>query len=234
VLLLVVSLVLGEPFPDLRNLALSFVAGSVGSLGLLALYRAMTVGEMGIASPASAVLTAGVPVIFTAFTLGLPSDLQVAGFVLALVGVWLVSRPTNSHTSTQTLFWAFLSSLGFAGFKILMSLIPDGAVWWPLMWARTGGLVCMVAMVLLSRIPAHISRAVLPLALLSGVLDTVGNAGFLLSAQFGRLDSASVLSALYPAVTAAMAFIVLRERLKPTQLGGVVLMLVAIVMISAG
>lgn len=234
VLLLVISLLLGEVFPDARNAWLSFVAGSVGSLGLLALYRAMAVGEMGIASPASAVLTAGLPVIFAALTQGLPSALQFLGFVLALAGVWLVSRPEGGHTSRQTLLWAFLSSLGFAGFKILVSLIPDGMVWWPLMLARTGGFACMVAMVLASRTPVHIPRAILPLALLSGFLDTLGNAGFLLSSQFGRLDTASVLSALYPAVTAAMAFVVLRERLKPVQLSGVILMLVAILMISAG
>jgi drug/metabolite transporter (DMT)-like permease len=233
-LLLLVSLVLGETFPSLGIALLGFVAGSVGSLGLLALYRAMAIGEMGIASPASAVLTAGLPVLFTALTQSLPSALQLLGFALALAGVWLVSRPDGSHTSSQTLWWALLSSLGFAGFKILMSLVPDGAVWWPLMLARTGGFVCMIAMVLASRTPVHIAKSIWPLALLSGSLDTLGNAGFLLSAQFGRLDTASVLSALYPAVTAAMAFLVLRERLKPLQLGGVILMLAAILLISAG
>jgi drug/metabolite transporter (DMT)-like permease len=72
------------------------------------------------------------------------------------------------------------------------------------------------------------ARAIRPallvgLLLLTGMGDLGGNAFFVLAARADALSVAVVLSSLYPIVTAVLAALLLRERLRPIQIAGVVL-----------
>lgn len=232
VLFVLLALALRETLPAWRYLGAALLAGLAGGAGIVALFRAMAMGQMGIASPISAVLTAAIPVAFAAFFQGVPSTIQFVGFLLALAGVWIISRPNGSSNHSDVLGLAVLSSFGFAAFKILMGTLPSTTVFWPLAVAKTGGLI--VGLWMISRMehkPKPIAGA-LTLAVASGVGDAVGNTLFLLSAQTGQLGVAAVMSSLYPAFTALMAWFFLKEKLSRVQVAGIVLMIVAIPLIA--
>ena len=67
-----------------------------------------------------------------------------------------------------------------------------------------------------------------------GVLGASAVVFFLEAAQRGLLSVASVLSALYPAVTVLLAVLFLRERIHRTQAVGLVLTGVAVALVAAG
>jgi len=226
------SLARGEPLPPLAAVGWGSAAGALGAAGLLALYRALAVGRMGIAAPVGAVVAAALPVLFAALFQGFPSVAQVAGFALALVGVWFLSRPEGARGRPEGLDLALLSGVGFGGFYILIAQAPASAVFWPLVAAKTTSVVVMLALAGGAgrfRLPG---REVLPLVVTAGVLDVGGNAFFVLAEHAGRLDVASVLASLYPATTVLLARLILKERVSRTQAVGIAAALAAIPLIA--
>lgn len=235
------SLARGEPTPSLAALGWGSASGIFGAMGLLALYRALAVGRMGIAAPVTAVLAAALPVLFAAAAEGLPTMLQFAGFGLALVGVWLVSRPDGPMGRPEGLGLALLAGLGFGGFYILIDQARAPAVFWPLASAKATSLLFVLAIAGVGGSarrsaagPAGwLAPALLSLIVLAGVLDAGGNAFFVLAEHTGRLDVSSVLASLYPATTVLLARLVLNERVSRTQAVGIAAALVAIPLIAA-
>ncbi|MEA2575162.1 MAG: hypothetical protein QOH93_2460 [Chloroflexia bacterium] len=234
VLLLAMALALGEPLPKPEYLVWGALAGLMGSVAVLLLYRALAMGQMGIAAPITAVLASIAPVLFGAFTQGAPSELQLAGFAIAVLGVWLLSRPRGPLGKPEGLGVAVLAGLAIGAFLILLHQAGTTALYWPLVAARAAALVLMVPMSLLSRRSGGFpGRRTLPLAMTSGVMDLAGNVFFVLAAQIGRLDVATVMSSLYPASTIILAAIVLKERVMGLQVVGIVAALAAIALIAS-
>lgn len=233
VLIIGLALAFRELLPPGADLAWGAAAGAFGSVGLLALYRGLASGRMGLVAPLSAVLAAALPVVIAAFTQGLPTALQFSGFGFALAGVWLLSKPEGSLSfKLNELTLPLVAGLGFGLFFVLMDRANDRAVFWPIVAARAASLGLLGGVALLNRQPALPERRIWALTALAGVLDAGGNAFFTLAAQMGRLDVAAVLSSLYPASTVALAALVLRERLGAGQWLGVGAALLAIVLIA--
>jgi drug/metabolite transporter (DMT)-like permease len=233
VVLLALALVWREPFPAPVDLLWGGLAGVAGALGLIAFYSALASGRMGIAAPISAVLTAALPVAFTAATAGLPSAPQVGGFAVALLAIALIARPEGSGGAATDIRLAVLAGCGFGCFFILISRVHPGATFWPLAMARLSSVCMLLVLMGFRRRLTMPGKAVAPLVVLAGTLDAIGNALFVLAAHSGRLDVASIVSSLYPAATVLLAAIVLRERVTRVQGIGIVLVLLALPMISA-
>lgn len=258
VLLTGLAILWREPFPSIQDILWGLIAGVIGGLGLIAFYSALSTGRMGIIAPTAAVLTAGLPVIFSLFTQGLPTLLQVGGFIVALVAIVLISRPEKEEKPAGTehthstgnrlkrirralisenrpkgIGRALISGCCFGIFFILISRVSHNSTYWPLAAARLSAVIALLILAFFRKQQVLPKKAALPLILLSGTLDALGNAFFVLAAHSGRLDIASILSSLYPAATVLLAMLVLRERANRVQGLGILIALVAIVMISA-
>ncbi len=231
-LLVALALGLREPVLSGAGLGWAVAAGVAASVGIVALYQALAVGQMGVAASGSGVLSAGLPVLFTAFFTGLPTTAQLTGFGLAMTSVWMLSHPPGSTGRPSGFGLALLSGAGFGSFLILIAQASRSAVLWPLAVANMASLATLLVVLAVTRQTARPPAGSLPLALLTGVLDVGGNAFFLLAAQLGRLDTAAVLSSLYPASTVLLAWAVLRERVSPVQAAGIAVALAAIVLIA--
>ena len=230
--LVIVALARLEQLPPSVDLMWGALAGLFGMVGLGFLFRGFATGRMGIVAPVSAVLAAAIPVIFAALTEGLPRALQLLGFVLALLSIWLLSRPEPLGGRPAGLGMALLAGLGFGAFFTTLGQIGERSVFWPLVAGRLAASVLMVVFALATRRPVIPPLSPWRLLALAGVLDVGGNLFFLLATQSGRLDVASVLASLYPAVTAILAVLITREQMARRQVISVAVAVLAIVLIT--
>ena len=232
ILLVALALLLREPLLLPGALLLSGLAGIFGAIGLIALYRALADGHMGIAAPVSGVIAAAVPVIAGAFIEGLPELPQLIGFGLALAAVWLISRTGHAAIHWRDLGLPAFGGLCFGIFYVIIGSASGSNVWWPLVGARVGSLSLMWGVTQLTRQPRFVERTHLALIVIIGVLEVGGNACYILARQAGRLDVAAVLASLYPAATILLARLILKERVGRTQAMGIVAALAAIALIT--
>lgn len=230
--LVIVALARFEMLPPLVDLLWGTLAGLLGLVGLGCLLRGFATGRMGIVAPVSAVLATAIPVIFAAFTEGLPHERQLLGFGLALAGIWLLSRPEPLRGRPAGLGMALLAGLGFGTFFTALSQVGPTAVFWPLVAGRLAACLLLLTFALAARWPVVPPNSPLGLLALAGLLDVGGNLFFLLATQSGRLDIAAVLGSLYPAVTAILAWLVAREHMARLQVVGVAAAILAIVLIT--
>ena len=220
-----------EPWPSARSLAWACAAGVVGGLALPAFYKALAIGKMGIGAPVTSVLAAAVPVIVAAFTQGLPRPIQVAGLLLALAALWLISRPDGKIRS-EGLGLALFAGLGFGAFLVFIHLAGMEGVYWP-MATMLGSSLVLSAIILIAQRGSLPGPGALLVVVTAGFLDTFGNVFFVLASKYGRLDVAAILSSLYPAVTVMLAWLFLKEQITRLQTAGMTAALVAVPLITA-
>jgi drug/metabolite transporter (DMT)-like permease len=226
------TLFVHAPLPGHATLLWALLAGSVGGVALALFYRALASGKMGLTAPIAAILGAGIPTIVTAFAEGFPGYRHVGGFVLAGIGVWLISRTEDGAGRPEGLGMAVLAGIGFAGFYLCINKAGNASALWIALISRTASFVVTSAFVLFGRYIRAVPTPVLAIAILAGCLDIAGSAVFIHAAQTGRLDEAVVLSSLYPAITVLLARIFLHEHFSRSRTIGMVAALVAVPMIA--
>ena len=222
-----------ETVPSRANAAWAAAAGLAGAIGIASLYHGLAVGGAAMVAPVAAVVTAAIPAVYTAFAVAPPSAWQLAGFLAAVAGIWLVTRqPQTAEASSRNgVSQALAAGIGFGTFLILIAQVDRTLVFGPLVVARTVMLAMGIVLMLVRGIsfPGLTSN---PLALLAGALDAGGNIFFVLARQHARLDVAAVLSSLYPVATVVLARIVWREPVAPQQWAGVGMCLLAVALMA--
>jgi drug/metabolite transporter (DMT)-like permease len=219
--------------PPNSHLGWAALGGMCGGFALGLFYRALSQGSMGLAAPVSAVLGAGIPAIFALFTRGAPRPLAVLGFAFALIGIWLISRPEEGGRA-EGVGLAVIAGLGFAMFYIFMDRAGTGAALWLSTASRGSAFLVTAIVTVAGRKFSPTYRAGFGLALLAGCIDVSGTVLFIRAAQTGRLDTAVILSSLYPTITVLLARILLKEHFTRWKALGVAAALAAVPLIAAG
>jgi drug/metabolite transporter (DMT)-like permease len=208
-----------------------------GSLALAVFYRALAMGAMGLTAALTGLLTALVPVLFGLWSEGLPRPVALGGLLLGCVSIWLISHSPENTTPPLALGLGALSGAGFGLQLILLKLAARGGVLWALTSARIGGVLGILAVLLFtmlrgSRNEDRRVRGFWRMGILAGGLDTIGNVGYTVAAQSGRLDTAALVSSLYPGFTILLAALLLREYPSRRQQVGMAVALASVVLLS--
>lgn len=217
-------------------------SGLAGAIGIGLLYGSLAIGPMSILSPATAFISAIVPVsVGLSAGEGGGASFYIA-LAVALVAVILVGFvPEKGAVRPRPLGLLMAAGSGtFIGFTvILIDLSPADSGLIPLLANRmvsSSALiiavgVLVVGRVLTSRTPKLPGlpqlRTVWTMIVIAGILDVVANVAVIYGLRSGALSVVSVLIALYPAGTILLASVVLKERIALIQWAGLVLALVA-------
>jgi len=236
ILLLILFAIFPEPFFGWKNFFTALVAGSIGTIGLIVLYHAMSVGLMSVAAPVSALLAAVLPVLVSISTEGIPGPLALAGFFLAFLSVWFISQDGERgfHLGRLSdLKWPFIAGFGFGMYFILIHSASSEAVLWPLITGRIGGSFVIILILLFTRTGLRIPKSK-PWPLIAGnaSFDVLGNTFFIFAGQIGRLDIATIMASLYPLATVGLAGVILKEQLNKRQWLGISFAIIAIVLLT--
>jgi drug/metabolite transporter (DMT)-like permease len=219
-------------------------AGVVGPIAMLAFYRALALGPMGVVSPLASI---GVIVpIGMGLVLGeRPGVWQIAGIVVAVVGVLLAGGPQGGGASVQrrTVLLTLIAAFGFGA---VMALIAEASV-------DVTGLFLALFVQRLTNVAvggaalwADVRRGApalpasgfpwrsLPALAFVGLADVAANGTYALAARLKPVTVAAVLASLYPVITALAARGVLKERLLGIQAAGAGLALLGTVLLATG
>ncbi|WP_191905703.1 DMT family transporter [Microbacterium caowuchunii] len=221
--------------PSVTDIAWAVLAGIGSAAGGLFLFRGLARGRMGLVAPISAVGAATLPVLVGVVLGERSSWLVWAGIVVALPGIWLVSRESGHQRpqrSGSALIDGGSAGAGFGVLFICLAQIGPDAGLLPLVVNQATGAVLTVGVAGLLRQPWRPTRGVLGWGGASGALGAVGTLTFVLSSGATSLAVAAVLTSLYPAVTVLLAAGVLRERLSAAQGAGIGICTLAIIALS--
>jgi drug/metabolite transporter (DMT)-like permease len=242
VLLLLGASLTHTPFPAGHFVLRGLGAGAFGGGALIAYYQALALGEMGITTALSGLLTALVPVVYAFFMQGAPKSTQLMGFVLAAAAIALIAYAPSGKPRPLALTLAVLAGLSFGAFLIVLKLDSARGLVWQLIFSRVASTT--LAWVIVFRIAMRSKlggtawslrfemKNVLWLAGSAGALEAIGSLFYMYCSTEGRLDVAAVLKSLYPVVTIVLAAWILKEKTTASQALGMALALGAVVLVS--
>lgn len=240
VLMLTLALAFAEhgEFPTRASIVWALLAGASGGFSLAIFYRALAAGQMGLTAPIAALVGAAIPTMVDVAREGAPSRWTLGGFILAVVAIWLITRPEPSDKKDSSgrpagVGMAALAGVGFAGFYLCIHQ-ASGSPTWIAVIARIGSFTATAIAVIATRAPLVLDRPRVALGILAGFFDITASALFIFASQRGRLDEAVVLTSLYPAVTVLLARLVLKEHFSRWKFVGLLAALAAVPMIAAG
>ena len=239
--------------PDRSSILWTLAAGAIGGFSLAIFYGALASGQMGLSAPIAALLGAAIPTLVDIALEGAPGRWSVVGFALAIVAIWLITRPdapseTAAASDSQSLdaektaaassrpkgvATAALAGVGFAGFYLCIHQASGSPISIAVI-SRIGSFASNAAAIafLRPRIRLNLSSALL--GMIAGGFDITASALFISAAHRGRLDDAVVITSLYPAVTVLLARFFLKEHFSRWKFIGMLAALAAVPLIAAG
>lgn len=228
-----------SPVAGARSLAFGAGSGVAGLLGVLLLYRGLSLGAMGVIAPITAVGAAVVPVTYGLATGERPSGPALVGIALALLSVALIASVVPHEGSTpvaradrREVALAAAAGTAFGVGFILLAESGEGSGFWPVAAARGASLPLVLAGCVIAGQRLSITRGSRAAVSTAGFLDVLAIGLYLLASRRGLISLVAVLGSLYPATTVVLARIVLGERLVRLQVVGLVLALAGVALIT--
>ena len=244
VTLLVIAAALGSFSADSGYLPWALSAGAVGFVGLVAFYRALATGTMGIVAPIAGT-GAVLPVVVGLATGDSPSGWQLGGIAVAVAGVVLASGPELSGGGAggrRPLLLALVAACCFGGVYVLLKGGSADSVVMTLVVMRMVSVFvvsCLAGVALLRGARSALANEMpggreFALIVVVGWTDAAANGFYGLATRHGLVSVVSVLASLYPAVTVVLARVLQDERMRKIQSVGVALALAGVVLLAVG
>jgi drug/metabolite transporter (DMT)-like permease len=245
----IVPAILAKPVPlGVPEVAGLVLLGLCHNIGLLLVYRALTIGRVSIVAPIAA--TEGALAALLSVALGESLAFATAVLLVAIaVGVVLAAAErtredepaqeagaSRTHDPAANRRAALLALAAAATFSV--GLVISGRFGasgmspaWVIVATRTVGITIIVLPLVLTR-RFRLTRPAVPLVVLAGVLEAFGSAVYVIAASQG-VAVAAVLSSQFAAIAAVGGFLLFGERIQRHQVLGIVVIALGVTALAA-
>ena len=222
---------------DTRDVVAGLSGGVLNFIGTILLLKALATGKMGVASGVvpSYVL---IPIAFSLIIGESLGVLPAVGMVVIVLGIALFCLPGwrkggGSGDTLRPIFLA-LGAAGLFGLAIVVLDIGSRAnIYATLTLAQCPQVVVTSVMVLTAKRYRGTSPRDIGILVGSGLALGLANLAFYAAAVEGNVGIVSVLRSLSPIVTAFLAFFILKEALRRTEILALIVVLIGTGMVLA-
>jgi drug/metabolite transporter (DMT)-like permease len=227
-------------------------SGVCGAAGLIAFYAGFASAPISVVAPVAALASAVLPVGVAIAGGERPAATVIAGGLICLVAIVLVSAQPSDHvpgergrdpggrirfvTSRRLLALGYgaAAGVGFGLFFIFLKNAGQSGVLWPVAISRLAGTVVAFGLALATRTRLRPGRdGITAIALVSGAIDAAANVCYVLATRAGLFGLAVVITSLYPGMTVLLARVLLGERMRWVQRAGLLLAAVGVLLVTA-
>jgi uncharacterized membrane protein len=211
-------------------------SGVCGAAGLVAFYAGFASAPISVVAPVAALVSAVLPVGVAIAGGERPGPTVIAGGLVCLVAIILVSAQPADHAASgrlRAVGYGAAAGVGFGLFFIFLKYAGQSGVLWPVAISRSAGTVVAFGIVLATRTRVRFGRGgITGIALLSGAIDAAANVCYVLATRAGLFGLAVVITSLYPGITVLLARVLLGERMRWLQRTGLMLAAVGVVLVT--
>jgi len=223
-------------------------SGLCGTCGLAAFYAGFAAAPISVVAPVAALVSTVLPVGVAIADGERLTAGMVAGGLICLIAIVLVSVPSASRPDAERsqpgngwpaarlrgLGYGMAAGAGFGLFFLCLKNAGQSGVLWPVAISRTAGALAAVGIALAAgtRPWRRVGRTGV-IALISGAVDAAANVCYVLATRAGLFGLAVVITSLYPGMTVLLARWLLGERMRWLQRAGLVLAAVGVVLLTA-
>jgi drug/metabolite transporter (DMT)-like permease len=238
VVAVVAALVAGGPAMGWGSAAWAALSGVFGTSGLVAFYAGFAAAPVSVVAPVAALISTVLPVGIAVVGGERLSPGMIAGGLICLLAIVLVSMPSAQHGAAvgrlRALGYGAAAGTGFGLFFLFISEAGRSGVLWPVAVSRSAGTLIAFGLALYTGTrPWRAGRSVTAIALISGTVDAAANVCYVLATRAGLFGLAVVITSLYPGVTVLLARVLLGERMRWLQRLGLLLAAAGVILLTA-
>jgi len=234
---------ISRPVPlGLPQIAGLVATGLSHNIGLLLVYRALSIGRVSIVAPITSTEGGGAALLAVALGESLAGTtaviLAVIAFGVVLAAAERAADPASGPRldpghNRQAAIYAVAAAATFSIGLVLAGRLGAGGVppAWVMLVSRTVGLTVIVLPLVVTR-RFRLTRRALPLVILAGVLEVFGGGVYVVAAS-ENVAIAAVVSSQFAALAALGGYFLFGERLQRLQLIGVVVVVLGVTALAA-
>jgi len=212
-------------------------SGVCGTSGLIAFYAGFATAPISVVAPVAALVSTVLPVGIALLGGERLTAGMVAGGLICLLAIVLVSMPpgrAGSGSRLRGLGYGIAAGAGFGLFFLFLKNAGQSGVLWPVAVSRTAGTLVAFGIALATRTRPWrcASGRTVVIALVSGAVDAAANVCYVLATRVGLFGLAVVITALYPGMTVLLARWLLGERMRGLQRAGLLLAAIGVVLLT--
>jgi drug/metabolite transporter (DMT)-like permease len=227
-------------------------SGVCGAVGLVAFYAGFAAAPISVVAPVAALVSTLLPVGVAIAGGERPTGSMLAGGLICLVAIVLVSMPPDRRAADggratndpyeggpgaanrlRGLGYGAAAGAGFGLFFLCLKNAGQSGVLWPVAVSRTAGTLVAFGIALATRTRPWRRDGTATIALVSGAVDAAANVCYVLATRAGLFGLAVVITSLYPGMTVLLARWVLGERMRWLQRAGLLLAAAGVVLLTA-